>query len=244
MLFLKEITMEYLVIIIISVICLICLAIIYDFRISNIKKIKSLGFSKELNEITNKLPENKVVCEEILKILHNNQKVKVVENQDKNAKASLYIVATNTISIANIKDSCTRIQTIAHECIHSIQNKKILLFNFIYSNIYIMYFGMICVLTFFNKIQNQMLQVYILTLLSFIYYKVRSFLETDAMTRAPYLANEYMIKSMRLKKDEIEKIMNTYIEINNIGIKMVNLQFLAKCIVKIVIYCCICLICA
>lgn len=235
--------MEFLVIIIISVICLICLAIIYDLRISNIKKIKSLGFSKELNEITNKLPENKVVCEDILKILHNNQKVKVVENQDKNAKASLYIVATNTISIANIKDSCTRIQTIAHECIHSIQNKKILLFNFIYSNIYIMYFITICVLTFFNKIQNQMLQVYILTLLSFIYYKVRSFLETDAMTRAPYLANEYMIKSTNLEKDEIEKIMNSYNKINNIGIKMVNLQFFAKCIVKIIIYCCICLIC-
>jgi hypothetical protein len=178
-----------------------------------------------------------------LKILHNDQKVKVVENQDKNAKASLYIVATNTISIANIKDSCTRIQTIAHECIHSIQNKKILLFNFIYSNIYIMYFITICVLTFFNKIQNQMLQVYILTLLSFIYYKVRSFLETDAMTRAPYLANEYMIKSTNLEKDEIEKIMNSYSKINNIGIKMVNLQFFAKCIAKIIIYCCICLIC-
>ena len=95
-------------------------------KISKIKKLKELGFSKKLNEITNKLPENKVVCEEILKQLHNENNVKVVENQDKNAKASLYIVVTNTISIANIKESCSRIQTIAHECIHSIQNKKIL----------------------------------------------------------------------------------------------------------------------
>ena len=234
--------MEYIVIIVISLICLICLAIIYDLRISNIKKIKSLGFSKELNEITNKLPENKVVCEEILKMLKNDKKVKVIEDKDKNAKASLYIVATNTISIANIKNSCTRIQTIAHECIHSIQNKRILMFNFIYSNIYIIYFMAICVLTFFNKIQNPMLQVYVLTLLSFIYYKVRSFLEIDAMTKAPYLANEYMIKSEILEKEEIGKIMNSYKKINSIGIKMVNLQFFAKCIAKIIIYCVICLI--
>ena len=38
--------------------------------------------------------------------------------------ASLYIVATNTILISNIKDTFTRVQTIAHECLHSIQNKK------------------------------------------------------------------------------------------------------------------------
>lgn len=233
--------MEYIVIIVISLISLICLAIIYDLRISNIKKIKSLGFSKELNEITNKLPENKVVCEEILKILHNNN-VKVVEDKNKNAKASLYIVATNTISIANIKDSCTRIQTIAHECIHSIQNKRILMFNFIYSNIYIVYFFVICVLTFFGKIKNPMIQVYTLTLLSFIYYKIRSFLETDAMTRAPYLANKYMKENEILDNNEIEKIMNTYKEINNTGIKIVNLQFFTKCIAKIIIYCIMCLI--
>ena len=100
----------------------------------------------------------------------------------------------------------------------------------------------IYVLTFFNKIQNPMLQVYVLTLLSFIYYKVRSFLEIDAMTKAPYLANEYMIKSEILEKEEIGKIMNSYKEINSIGIKMVNLQFFAKCIAKIIIYCVICLI--
>jgi len=232
--------MEYIIIIVISLIVLICLAVIYDFKISSVKKIKSLGFSKELNEITNKLPGNKVVCEEILKMLHNEEKVKIVE--DKNAKASLYIVVSNTISIASIRESCTRIQTIAHECIHSIQSKKILIFNFIYSNIYIIYFIIICALTFFDKIKNPMLQIYILMLLSFIYYKIRSFLETDAMTRAPYLANKYMKEKNILDNNEIKKIMDSYREINDIGIKIVNLQFFAKCIAKIIIYCVICLI--
>lgn len=232
--------MEYIIIICISVILLLILAIIYDVRISKLKKLKELGFSKELNEITNKLPENKQVCEEILKQLNNFENIKVV--QDENAKTSLYIVATNTISIANINKTCTRIQTIAHECVHSIQNRKLLMFNFIFSNIYILYFLVICILTLFNKIQNTIVQIYVLTLLSFIYYKVRSFLETDAMTRAPFIAKEYMKESNILNNEEITKIMDNYKIINDIGIKISNFDLFVKCIVKIIIYSIICFI--
>ena len=234
--------MEYLIIIGFSIVCLIILAIIYDVKINTIKKIKELGFSKELNEITNKLPENTVICEEILKQIGNFGKVKVIQDENKNAKASLYIVATNTISIANVKGTCTRIQTIAHECVHSIQNKKLLMFNFIFSNIYILYFLVIGILTFFNKIQYPMIQIYILTLFSFIYYKVRSFLETDAMTKAPFIAKEYMENSKILEESEITKIMDSYKTINNLGIKIANLELFAKCILKIIIYSIICFI--
>ena len=234
--------MEYLIIIGFSIVCLIILAIIYDVKINTIKKIKELGFSKELNEITNKLPENTVVCKEILKQIEKFGKVKVIQDENKNAKASLYIVATNTISIANVKGTCTRIQTIAHECVHSIQNKKLLMFNFIFSNIYIFYFLAICLFTFFNKIQYPMIQIYILTLLSFIYYKVRSFLETDAMTKAPFIAKEYMENTKILEENEIIKIMDSYKTINNLGIKIANLELFAKCILKIIIYSIICFI--
>ena len=234
--------MEYLIIIGFSIVCLIILAIIYDVKINTIKKIKELGFSKELNEITNKLPENTVICEEILKQIGNFGKVKVIQDENKNAKASLYIVATNTISIANVKGTCTRIQTIAHECVHSIQNKKLLMFNFIFSNIYILYFLVIGILTFFNKIQYPMIQIYILTLFSFIYYKVRSFLETDAMTKAPFIAKEYMENSKILEESEITQIMDSYKTINNLGIKIANFELFAKCILKIIIYSIICFI--
>lgn len=234
--------MEYLIIIGFSIVCLIILAIIYDVKINTIKKIKELGFSKELNEITNKLPENTIICEEILKQIGNFGKVKVIQDENKNAKASLYIVATNTISIANVKGTCTRIQTIAHECVHSIQNKKLLMFNFIFSNIYILYFLVICILTFFNKIQYPMIQIYILTLFSFIYYKVRSFLETDAMTKAPFIAKEYMENSKILTENEIKEITDTYKIINDLGIKIANLELFAKCILKIIIYSIICFI--
>lgn len=232
--------MEYVFIIIVSMISLIVLAFIYQINAKDMKKIKEIGFSKELNNITDKLPENKQICEGILKQINNNGDVKIVE--DKNAKASLYIAITNTISIANIKESFTRVQTIAHECIHSTQNRRILMFNFIYSNFYLLYFVCICFLTLFNKHLNPMLQVFILTLLSFIYYKVRSYLETDAMTRAPYVAKEYIEKSNVIKKEELDIVMENYDTINKIGIKLVNFQLFAKCILKVVIYCALCLI--
>ena len=55
----------------------------------------------------------------------NNENVKVEE--DKDSEASLYIAITNKISIANIQKTYTRIQTLAHECLHSIQDRKLLL---------------------------------------------------------------------------------------------------------------------
>ena len=234
--------MEYITIIIISLVSMLILAWFYDFTISKIKKLKQVGFSKEIIKITNKLPENKIVCEEILKQLNNFENVKIVQDSNQNAKASLYIVATNTISIANVNKACSRIQTIAHECVHSVQDKKLLWFNFIFSNIYIIYFIIISILTIFYRIQNQMIFLYILTLFSFIYYKIRSFLETDAMTRAPYITKQYIHTSKILTVEEEKKVMDAYAILNDIGIKISNLDLFAGCIIKIIIYCVICTI--
>ena len=121
--------MEYIVIIVISIIFLGTLKFAWNIRLKDIKKLKELGYNKELNEITNKLPENKQICQTILKKLHN-ETVEIKESTDN--KASLYIVLSNSILIANIKDTFTRVQTIAHECLHSVQNKRTLYFNFIF----------------------------------------------------------------------------------------------------------------
>ncbi|HBC84574.1 MAG TPA: hypothetical protein DCZ30_03910, partial [Clostridiales bacterium] len=76
----------------------------------------------------------------------------------------------------------------------------------------------------------------------FIYYKVRSYLETDAMTKAPYVAKEYIEKSNCLKKEELDTVIKGYDTINKVGIKLVNFQLFANCILKVVIYCAVCLI--
>ncbi|MCI8361576.1 MAG: hypothetical protein HFJ41_00150 [Clostridia bacterium] len=219
--------------------CLTIIGVLYMAFDINIKKIKQYTKKNDLDEITNKFPENKEICEAILKKL-KNEKVKIKENEDKNNKTSLYVAISDTIFIANIKESFTRIQTIAHECIHSVQSRRLLLFNFIYSNIYMLYFGISLILTIFGIIKNTYIQIIILILMSFIYYIIRSYLETDAMIKARYVAEDYMkeyIKKERVcTEEDIEKICNKYDEINPIGIPTYNFILVVNWIVKVMVY--------
>lgn len=225
--------MEYIVIIIISIIFLMILKFAWNIKIKDIKRLKEIAYNKELNEITNKLPENKEICKTILKKL-NNEDVNIKEEKD--SKTSLYIVLNNSILIANIKDTFTRVQTIAHECLHSIQNRRTLLFNFFFSNVYFIYFLCICILSAIRLNQHSMIHLFILTILSFIYYSIRSYLEMDAMTKAKPLAKEYIEENGTLTKDEESKVLENYEIINEIGIKLTNYKLIMNCTIKIIIY--------
>lgn len=233
--------MEIIVILVMSIITIITLTILSKFSLKKIKLIKKIGEDKKLNELTNTLPENEQIAKEILKKLKNdNVKIKT---GGASSQASLYIVATNTIFIANIKNTFTRIQTIAHECIHSIQDKTLLWFNFIFSNIYILYWIIITILTLFNKIANPNIYAIILVMMSITLFYVRSYIETDAMTKARFLAKEYMeSKKEVITKENIETIIENYDKINNIGIKFTNLSLIVEYLVKVIIYCVIALI--
>lgn len=228
--------MEY---ILILIGCLTTIGTLYFALGVNIKKIKEAVKNEKLDELTSKFPENEEICKDILKKL-KNEKVTVKQNEDKENKTSLYIAISDTIFIANIKETYARIQTIAHECIHSIQNRKILLFNFYYSNIYLLYFIISIVLTIFKVYKNYNLQIIILLLMSVIYYVIRSYLEIDAMTKARYVAENYMKEYIQRNKiattEEVEELLNTYEEINKIGIPAYNFILIAKCILKIIIY--------
>ena len=228
--------MEYIVVLIVCIIMILVLKFGFNIKIKDFNKIKEVGYDKELNEITNKLPSNKEVCEEILKIVGNNS-VEIETNDGEADKTlSYYSVLTNKITIASISDTFTRIQTIAHECLHSVQSKRMLLFNFIFSNIYIFYFGIILLLTIFKVIKNPMIWLIILILLGIIFYAIRSFLETDAMTKAPYIAKEYIEKTNKLTKEEIKIVIQNYEALNRIGIPMTNFQILTSIIMKNIIY--------
>ena len=223
--------MQYLIIIGILILTLIILAFVYEF---NIKKLKNFAKAEEerLNRLCEKYPSNIEICKYILKKL-NNEKVKVEE--DKNQKTCLYIALTNKIIIADVKKSYTRIQTIAHECIHSVQDRKILIFNFIFSNIYLIYFALNIILGVLKKIPNKNIGLFIMVFFSYIYYFVRSYLENDAMIKAKFLAKEYMEEIKISSKEEIDKIINSYDKLNNIGIKMTNFELLFGTIVKVII---------
>ena len=233
--------MEYIVVILISIISLIVLKFAFGIKIKDINKIKKIGNDKELNDIANNLPSNQKICEKILQMLGNNSvKIDVVE--DKNKSLTYYSVISNSIIITNIKDTFTRIQTIAHECIHSTQNKRTLLFNFIFSNIYLIYFVAVCALTIFNVLEPSMLQVFILFILGIVFYVVRSYLETDAMTKALYLAKEYMLENGNISKEDMEQVIKGYKELNKLGIPMTNYLLFSKVISRIIIFCIIAII--
>lgn len=233
--------MEYIIVLVICTLCIIICKFALNVKFKDLKEIKKIGYDKNLNDITNNLPENEQVCKEILKKL-KNENVVIESNTEENNKSSLYIVISNKIIIANIKDSFTRIQTIAHECVHSVQNKRTLMFNFVFSNIYILYFVIISILTLLHIITNPKLYMYILTILGVIYYVIRNNLEMDAMQKAPYIAKEYMEESKRLSQNQIDTVMQNYEHLNKMGIPMTSFNLITSVIIKIMIYCLIAII--
>lgn len=222
--------MELLIIIIISGILAIIVGSVFNI---NLKKIKEIGMEEKLNILAEKYPANIEICKDILRKL-KNEKVKIEE--DKEAKTTLYLAVTNKIFIADTKNSYTRIQTMAHECLHSIQERRILMFNFIFSNIYMIYFAIILVLKIFNVIENSLLYLSIFLILSMVYYGVRVFLENDAMIKAKYLAKEYLEEKNISSKEEIEKLVDGFTRLNDVGIKAVNYQLFIGILTKVIIF--------
>ena len=228
--------MEFLIIVLIALILIVVLA--YIFCISK-NKIIQIAENKELNEITKKYPTNIEICKKYLKKL-KNENVKIEENE--NQEASLYIAMTNKIIIGNVNNTFTRIQTIAHECLHSVQDRKVLIFNFIFSNIYLIYYIIICVLALLNLLPLKMMFLSIFLILSLVNYLVRMYLENDAMIKARFLAKEYMEEKKISSKEEIEKLVNGFDEVNKVGIKCVNYYFFMEVMMKLFVLCTICLI--
>ena len=223
--------MEYIIIVLIMLIILLILAIVYDYNLKKLKQFAELE-EKKYNKLIEKYPSNIDICRHVLKKL-NNKYVKIEE--DKNQKTCLYIAVTNKIIIADVKDSYTRVQTICHECLHSIQSKRILLFNFIYSNFYLLYFLITAILGILGKVPNKNLFFSLMIFFSYIFYFIRSCLENDAMIKAEFLAKEYMEEIKIATKDEIKEIVNSYSKLNNIGIKMTNYKLFFETIYKIII---------
>jgi len=219
----------------IAVVALILVSIIllkFIFKI-DLKKVEPLKNNKELEKLTDKFPENIEIAKEMLVMLKNG-KVKIEQAQ--NTETSLYIAVTDKISIADMKNNYARIQTIAHECLHSVQDRRLLLFNFIFSNINIIYWILISVLTITGVIEDAMLQIFILTLITIIKFAVRGFLEIDAMTKSKYLAKEYMESKNILSKQEITNILEKYDEINKLGVPFTIVQLLTTSFTGILIY--------
>lgn len=218
---------------IIITVAILAIIIVSSMMKMNVKELEKIALDAELNEIARKYPENTEICKSILKKL-GNETTKIEE--DITSDATLYIAIQDKISIGNTHDSFTRIQTMAHECLHSVQDKKMLIFNFVYSNIYIVYFVVICILAIINKLSNEIMFSNILLILSFIYYVIRIFLENDAMIKAEYVAKEYIEEQNISSLDEIKKICNGFKMLNEGCVKGTNCSLFIKIMIKVVIF--------
>lgn len=219
-----------LIIIIISIISIIILNILMS---SNIKKMKEIATNEKLNKLTEKYPSNIEICKELLEKV-DNKNVKIEENV--NSETTLYIAISNKILIGNMHNSFTRIQTIAHECLHSVQDRKLLIFNFVFSNIYFLYYIICCILIILKNLPNELLFLNIFLILSFIYYTIRTFLENDAMIKAEYLAKQYLEEKNISNKIEIKEIVKGFKDLNKEIIKSTNVNLFTKIMTKVVIF--------
>ena len=226
--------MQYIIIIVILIAVLALLAIIASF---NLKKLKKLGNDKVLDELVRRFPSNIQICQYILNKL-GNKHTKIKEA--KNSQTSLYLIANDTISIANINNTYTRVQTIAHECLHSMQSKKMLWFNFIFSNIFIIAYLVVIILTITKIIKNGMMFIAILLIMTIIYFFIRAILEIDAMLNAKYLAKEYIEENKLTSRGNIDIIVKKYTKINDLGVKATCYFLSFTQITKIIMYCAVC----
>ena len=219
----------------ISITIMIIFLIVMKFIMGiNIKKIKELSKKDDLDVLTKELPDSETMTKEILKML-KNETVKVRKAIDEKAGTRLYIVLNNTIILGNMENKYARVQTIAHECLHSIQSKKLLWFNYIYSNLYIIYFWISIILTLLKVFNEPIYNMHLLILLGLVWYVIRSYLETDAMTKAPFLAKEYL-EEKNISKENIETLIDSYNEINEQSIPATNYGLIAQVLIRCIVY--------
>ena len=101
-----------------------------------------------------------------------------------------------------------------------------------------MYFAVITILALFNKLPNASSYAIVLVMMSILLFFVRSYIETDAMIRARFLAEVYM-KSKRelISEENIDLIVENYDKINDFGVKLYNFKLLFDYLLKVVIFC-------
>lgn len=221
------------VVIISCAITLILLKIFLDINLKNIKGMEKRN-SSELESLSLTFPSDEQMCKDILKKLKNDKEVKIKVDEEYNS--CVYTIFDNTITIGKFKRNYMKVQTIAHECVHSCQNKKTLWSNFIFTNIYLIYFVLIVILEIFNVLPYANIHTIILIFLGIVQYIIRFSLENEAMIKARFIAKEYIEENRILDEEEKDKLLSEYDEVNNIGITFMNFHLISKNIMKDLIY--------
>lgn len=231
--------MNEIIVIIICILILVFTKIGLNIKFKDLKQLKTRT-NEKARKMAEKFPDDEEMCKDILKKLGNNSEVKILKNEEYNS--CLYTIYNNTITLGKFKEDYIKPQTIAHECVHSCQSKVMLWFNFIISNIFNLFYIVTLIFAIFNKLPNANLFLIILTGIAFIQYVIRNALEMEAMTRAPYVAKEYLAENKILTEKEIKDLLEEYEDVNKIGMPITNYSLILKSIVKVIIFCIVVLI--
>lgn len=166
------------------------------------KEARELSSNMELDEYSKVFPGNLEICKEMQKIVDSKCDIKL----DDSTKSSAYIFLNNQIILSNNEDSkknYSRVLFIAHECIHSIQPKKVLLLNFILFNLMNLYNILTLIILLLLDIKSYEI-IAIAMLISFAQVYVKISLEVDAVYRSLILSEEY------LKDKNCDKLIERY----------------------------------
>ena len=161
---------------------------------------KNINMPKELLYEVNISDNNISICEEMLKIIKNGH-TKVEYNKDEKSNLSYYNHIKDAIILKVNNSGSSRIVQIAHECIHTIQNKRFLKANKFFPDLQIIYFLISLIYISLNRANPLLLvSVQILILLGTLFVKV--VIEGDASYRSIELAKKYL--AGKVKKEEVE----------------------------------------
>ena len=206
-------------------------------NIFNFKFFKNMKDTK-VARISSKLPENKILCNQILKVIGNNTTKVVI---DDNIKNSYYVYLNDTIYIStkeNAESNYSRLCLLAHECVHAMQSKRLQLLNFIFSNLEIISFIIfIILLLFFHHVQALLLIYAIICSISIF---LRGYLETNAVINAPKIVSKYLdsIKQkINIEQNDINYVENVYnVQTKKLYLLFIIMLFLGKIVRGIIIY--------
>lgn len=193
---------------------------------NEMKKIKEQAIDEKYDRKIAMLPDNKQVCNELQKMINKECEIQL----DDNTTSSAYIFFLDKIILSNneiSKKSFSRILFIAHECIHSIQNKNMHIANFTLKNAVNIFTIALFVILFMNKITVDILLTYFLV--AFISFCINMILETDAIYRSIILARKY------LSKYNLDEIADRYEEIIPKTIKGIYFRYASSYIYVIFI---------
>ena len=88
---------------------------------------------------------------------------------------------------------------------------------------------------------NSLIYILVFIFSFFIIYIVRSYLETEAMSKAPFVAKEYMneykTKNKEISDEDIDILVENFERLNKIGIPITNFYIILTNIVKVILLC-------